>query len=91
VQSEAAEIKSVLATGTVHLQDKPRSVIADRLLYNRADNMIAIYGSEKTDAYLYEENEENGQYSMWSGPWITWDSAKNEIKCPNAAMITTLQ
>ncbi|MFA5863409.1 MAG: hypothetical protein WC975_01840 [Phycisphaerae bacterium] len=89
--SGASELKSVVATGAVNLQDKPRSVIAQRLMYNRADNMIAVYGSEKEPAYLYEENDQTGQYSMWTGPWIMWDRSTNEIRCPNAKVITTLK
>jgi hypothetical protein len=90
-QSGASEIKSVLATGAVHLQDKPRSVIAQRLMYNRTDNMIAVYGTDLDPAYLYQEDEETGQYSMWKGPLIVWDRTKNEIRAPGAAITTTLR
>ncbi len=90
-KSGASELKSVLATGSVHLQDKPRSVLAQRLMYNRMDNMIAVYGTDLDPAHLYEENEETGQYSTWEGPLIIWDRTRNEIRAPKAAIITTLR
>jgi hypothetical protein len=53
--------------------------------------MIAVYGTDLDPAYLYEENEESGQYSMWKGPLIVWDRNKNEIRAPGAAITTTLR
>jgi len=84
-------LRSVVATGGVNLQDKPRSILAQRLMYNQADKTIAVYGTDNDPAHLYEENDETGQCTIWAGPWIMWDRAKNEIHAPNASVITTLR
>lgn len=90
-ETEIGKLKSIIATGSVNLQDKPRSVIAQRVMYNQKDNAVAVYGTEKEPAYLYEEDDQTGQYRTWSGPFILWDRANNHIVAPNAAITTTMQ
>jgi len=90
-RTAAAGLRSVLATGAVNLQDKPRSILAHRLMYNQADKTIAVYGNDQDPAYLYEENDETGQSTVYTGPWIMWDRAKNEIHAPDVSIISTLR
>jgi hypothetical protein len=85
------DLKSVMATGSVHLQDKPRSIIAPELSYSRTDKMIVVRGTENSPAYLYEEKEATGQYMMWEGPLIIWDQTSDEIQAPGASITTTMQ
>jgi hypothetical protein len=85
------DLSSVVASGSVHLQDSPRSVIAPQLTYNRKEKLIVIRGSEASPAYLYEEKRQTGQYMMWEGPLIIWNQATDEIQAPGAAITTTLQ
>jgi lipopolysaccharide export system protein LptA len=87
----AMDLKSVMATGSVHLQDKPRSIIAPELSYSRADKMIVVRGTDDSPAYLYEEKQETGQYMMWEGPLIIWDQSTDEIQAPGASITTTMQ
>jgi lipopolysaccharide export system protein LptA len=90
-EARSLDLASVVATGSVHLQDSPRSVIAPQLTYNRKEKIVVVRGTEGNPAYLYEEKGQTGQYMMWEGPIITWDQATDEIHAPGAAITTTLQ
>jgi hypothetical protein len=89
--ARSMDLGSVVATGSVHLQDSPRSVIAPQLTYNRKEKIVVVRGSEGNPAYLYEEKGQTGQYMMWEGPLIIWDQATDEIQAPGASITTTLQ
>ncbi len=89
VNAGAAELKKVIATGSVHLNDPPRSVIADRLMYDRTENIIVVEGSDKNPAYLYDEESDN--VTTYSGPLIVWDRQTGEIRAPGASIMTTVK
>ncbi len=89
VNAGAAELKKVIATGSVHLNDPPRSVIANRLMYDRSENIIVIEGFDNNPAYLYDEGGDN--VTTYSGPLIVWDRQTGEIRAPGASIMTTVK
>ncbi len=89
VNAGAAELKKVIATGSVHLNDPPRSVIASRLMYDRSENIIVVEGVADNPAYLYDEQGDN--VTTYSGPLIVWDRQTGQIRAPGASIMTTLK
>jgi hypothetical protein len=85
------ELKTVVASGMVFLEEKPFSILAQRLIFNRSDNLIAVFGTETEPAQLSEEKQESGEMMLYEGPKIIWDRAHDKIVAPNAKIISNTQ
>lgn len=71
------------ATGDVNLKDSPRQVLAQRLIYNRAKDLVVVWGfmegKAPAKATIIYEDPEAGRSQAWSSPKLIWYRQDNRI------------
>jgi len=89
VQSGAADLQKVIATGNCLLQEGRRSAMCHRLVYDRAGNVVMIYGRGDEPASLFLEPTDKDPQGIWSGPVLIWHRDTGRVEAPRARIITT--
>lgn len=76
-------LESFNATGSVNLKDGPRQALAQRLIYNRLDDLAVIWGfledQPPANATVLYEDPDTGRSQSWSSPKIIWHRRNNRI------------
>ena len=71
------------ATKDVNLKDGPRQVLAQRLIYNRQNDLAVIWGyldgEKPANATVIYEDPKTGRSQSWSSPKIIWYRRNNQI------------
>ena len=88
-QTRDTELKRIEASGNVHLQDGSRTILTDRIIYDRSSEMVTIRGSRTMEARIVQHNERTGQFSLLRGPLFRLNRATNEIEAIGARILTT--
>ncbi len=73
------------ATGDVKLEDGPRQVVCQRILYQRnpADTAIiwgSLPGEPKKNAIMYYRDVQRGVLNSWKNPKLIWYRATNRVE-----------
>lgn len=80
----AAELKRLIATGNIYMEDSGRSLIGEELTYRRDTNEITVNGTGQNMARLFIEDPKSGQMFRKVAPWIRWNRNSGEIVAPGA-------
>ncbi|MFO0973548.1 MAG: hypothetical protein U1A27_08940 [Phycisphaerae bacterium] len=83
-----ADLRQLVASGTVHLQEGTKSLMGDRLTFSRDTNRVAVEGSDQFEARIFDQDEQSQRFNMWRGPVLVWDRATNRIESPNATVMS---
>jgi len=71
------------ATGDVNLNDSPRQVLAQRLIYNRIKDLVVVWGflegKAPSNATIIYEDPGAGRSQAWSSPKLIWYRQDNRI------------
>ncbi|MCD4699852.1 MAG: hypothetical protein K8R91_04690, partial [Phycisphaerae bacterium] len=72
------------ATGDVNLEDGPRQVFCQRILYQRDSDTATIWGSlpgePKKNAVMYYRDAQRGVLNSWENPQLIWYRKTNRVK-----------
>jgi len=80
----AAELKRLIATGNIYLEDAGRSVVGEELNYRRDTNQITVTSSPGNEARLFLEDAKSGRMSFYLGPLIRLNRNSGDIHAPGA-------
>ncbi len=84
----AAELKRLIATGNIYLEDTGRSLVGEELTYYRDNNEITIKGTAENEARMFEQDLSKGQLSrFFVAPMIRWNRNTGEIVAPGARIV----
>jgi lipopolysaccharide export system protein LptA len=84
-QVGAAELKRLIATGNIYLEDTGKSLVGEELTYYRDKNEITVRGSPGNDARLFEQDEKTGELKRFLVvPMIRWNRTTGETYVPGA-------
>ncbi len=78
----SAELKRLIATGNIYLEDGGRSLVGEELTYFRDRNVITVRGTSGNHARIFME--EGGRVMREVGPLIRWNRSTGEIYIPQA-------
>lgn len=79
-----ADLRQLVASGAVFLQDSGKSLQGERLTYSRDSNRVTIEGANEFEARIFDEDEQAQRFNMWRGPVLIWDRSTNRIEAPGA-------
>ena len=79
VRAGGAELGEVVATGSVHMTEGRRSVMARQIEYDNMDKMLVIYGTDDDPAQIKEQRGDGGVMT-WNGPLLIWNRKTDEIR-----------
>jgi hypothetical protein len=83
-----ADLRRMVANGTVHLQDGTKSIMGERLTFSRDTNLVTVEGSDATEARIFDEEEATQRFMMWRGPRLVWDRSTDRIEAPHAQVMS---
>ncbi len=75
----ATELKLLRATGRARMEEGTRSVEGDLITFNRANNVIRVFGSPDSPAQLLDQDEASGKLWRWWGESVTYNIETGQI------------
>ncbi len=76
------------ATGDVNLEDGPRQVFCQRILYQRISDIANIWGSlpgePVKNAIMYYRDAQRGVLDSWKSPKLIWHRKNNRVEAKDA-------
>ncbi len=82
----SAELKRLIATGNIYLEDSGRSLVGEELTYFRDKNEITVWGSKQKRARLFVEDGKSGEVFIYDAPLIRWNRNTGDIHAPGARL-----
>jgi len=79
-----AELKRLIATGNIYLEDSGKSLIGEELTYFRDKNEITVLGTAGNEARLFVEDTKTGEMVRYICPWFRWNRNTGDIDAPGA-------
>ena len=84
----AAELKRLIATGNIYLEDSGRSLVGEELTYYRDTNEITVRGTPENEARLFEQDAGKERLLRFLvAPTIRWNRTTGQIDAPGARII----
>jgi len=83
-----ADLRQLVASGSVHLQDGGKSLMGERLTYSRETNLVTVEGTPDFEARIFDQDEQTQRFNMWRGPLLVWDRSGNRIEAPKSQFIS---
>lgn len=85
----ATELRQLRATGHARLEEGTRSVEGQLITYNRAANVIRVFGSDDAPAQLLDQDEAAGRLWRWWGDAVTYNLQTGEIEADGSVVLAT--
>ncbi len=79
-----ADLRQLVAGGSVHLQEGTKSLMGERLTYSRETNRITVEGTRDFEARIFDQDEATQKFNMWKGPLLIWDRNGDRIEARNS-------
>ncbi len=79
-----ADLRQLVASGAVYLQDAGKSLQGERLTYSRETNLVTVEGTPDIEARIFDQDEQSQRFNMWRGPLLVWDRNGNRIEAPKS-------
>jgi len=88
-QARSTDLRRIEASGNIHLQDGPYSVMGGRLTYDRVAEVVTVRGAGGLEARILEQDDGTGRFRLFRGPELRWYRGGNRIEAPRAHMWAT--
>ena len=88
-QARSTDLRRIEASGNIHLQDGPYSVMGGRLTYDRVAEVVTVRGAGGLEARILEQDDGTGRLRLFRGPELRWYRGSNRIEAPRARMLAT--
>jgi len=82
----ATELKRLIATHAVLLQDGPKNLMGERLQYRSETGEVILEGSESLEARIIDQDETDQRFTRMTGRRIIWNRRTNRIDVPEARL-----
>lgn len=76
------DLRRLVATGRVHLQDNTRTLMGESLCLESPANIVTLRGSSRQEAVLMDESEQTQHVRAWRGQLIRWNRTTGDIEAP---------
>lgn len=83
-----ADLRQLVASGAVYLQDGGKSLQGERLTYSRETNLVTVEGTPDIEARIFDQDESSQRFNMWRGPLLVWDRNGNRVEAPRSQFIS---
>jgi hypothetical protein len=88
-QARSTDLRRIEASGNIHLQEGPYSVMGGRLTYDRAGELVTVRGTGDLEARILEQDDQTGRLRLFRGPELRWYRGSNRIEAPRAHVWAT--
>ncbi|HUW84212.1 MAG TPA: hypothetical protein VMZ31_15615 [Phycisphaerae bacterium] len=88
-QARSTDLRRIEASGNIHLQDGPFSVMGGRLTYDRISELVTVRGTGDLEARILEQDDRTGRLRLFRGPELRWYRGANRIEAPRAHVWAT--
>jgi len=85
-QRRATDLKRLIATHEVHLEEDTKSLMAEHLQYLLDTGEVRLEGAPGIDARIFDQSEQSQTFNMWRGPLLIWNRNTNRIIAPQATI-----